>query len=332
MPSSIDYFDRYARNLEAVKAHPQVRLQPDLNDAVLCPQCFKVITREDLNDPNGQFTLEHVPPEALGGTIQTFTCRDCNSWAGHYLDSHLLNWLRLRDFLQMKPGSSVDAQVTIGDEVQVTSELVYAEDGGLQILADLGRSDPSQMEQANRMMKGEPPKINLKFSGRKGRGARRRRPEAALLRIAYLYAFSVFGYGFLINFGSKAIRSQFRKPEEEILPAWGISQNDSFPDKALGINIITAPNELRSFIVIFDLKYESNQVRYSVLIPGPTSPGADIYHYLAARIDTQTAIQMELVPIPIDQDYIGKPETAFIFHDFWKFYKTSESGAATDEL
>ena len=266
MPSSIDYFDRYARNLEAVKAHPLVRLQPDLSDVVLCPQCFKIISREDLNDPNGQFSLEHVPPEALGGTIRTFTCRDCNSWAGHHLDSQLLNWLHLRDFLQMKPGSSVDAQVTIDDGPQIGSELVYTRDGILQIVADPRRSDPSQMARANQKMKEGSPKINIRFSGRKGRGAVWRRSEAALLRIAYLYAFSVFGYGFLINFGSQAIRSQYRKPEEEILPAWGISQNDALPDEVLGINVITAPDELRSFMVVFDLRYESNQVRYSVLI------------------------------------------------------------------
>jgi hypothetical protein len=321
MPSSTDYFDRYARNLEAVKAHPQVRLQPDLNDVVLCPQCFKIITRKDLNDPNGQFSLEHVPPEALGGIIRTFTCRDCNSWAGHYLDSHLLRRLRLQDFLQMKPGSAVDAQVTIGDGAQITSELVYTQDGILQILADPSRSDPHQMEKAHQMMAEGPSKINFRFSGYKGRGAIRRRPEAALLRIAYLYAFSVFGYGFLINFGSMAIRSQFRKPEEEILPVWGISQNDTLPDESLGINIITTPSELRSFMVVFDLQYESSQVRYSVLIPGPTSPGTDVYHDLAKRSDSHTAIEMKFTPIPIAQNYIGQPETAFAFHDYWKFYK-----------
>ena len=322
MPSSTYYFDRFARNLEAVKAHPAVRLQPDLDDIVLCPQCFKVITRDNLDGPDGQFSLEHVPPVALGGTVQTFTCRECNSWAGSCLDSHLLNWLRLQDFLQGKPGSSVDGSVTIGDSARVIAELVNTLGGSLQILADPRRSNSSQIEKATqRLMSGDAPEINLVFQGYKGRGAKTNHPDAALLRIAYLYAFSVFGYGFLINPGSQAIRSQFRKPEEKILPAWGISRNDSLPDKALGINIVTAPDELQSFVVVFDLRYASNRARYSVLIPGPTSPGTDIYHYLAGRTDSQTPITMELFPIPSDRDYIDHTEFAFAFHDWWKICK-----------
>ena len=320
MSNNTFYFDRYARNLNAVKAHPRVHLQPDLDDVVICPQCFKPITREELSIQNSQFSLEHVPPEALGGSIRTFTCRDCNSWSGHYLDNYLLNSLYLRDFLQMKPGASVDALVTIGDEAHVTAELTYTSDGILQILADPTRSNPSKLEKARRMMNvNPPPVINFRFKG-KGRGTIPRRPEAALLRIAYLYAFSVFGYGFLINFGSQAVRSQFRKPEENILPSWGISQDDTLPNEALGINIITTPKELRSFMVVFDLNYAFDTVRYSVLIPGPTLPGTNIYHYLARRTDGQTAIEMKLAPIPSDQDYIGQPEAAFAFHDWWRRY------------
>jgi len=313
-------FNRYAANLSAVKAHPRIHLEPDLDDIVMCPQCFKLITRDSLEDAASEFSLEHVPPEALGGRIRTFTCRECNSSSGHDLDSHLLNWLQLRDFLHAKPGSAVDARVTIADKAQLTAELVYTQDGILQILADPNRTNPEQLDRANRLMRQGPPEINLTFSGRKGRGAKLRRPEAALLRIAYLYAFSVFGYGFLINAGSQAVRSQFRNPEDKILPAWGISQHDTLPEEVLGINIVTSPAELRSYAVVFDLLYDSNQLRYSVLIPGPTAPSTGIYRYLAARADDPSPIQMKLVPISLEYDYIGEASAAFAFHDYWKHY------------
>lgn len=321
MTVSTQLFNRYAANLSAVKAHPRIRLKPDLDDIVLCPQCFKVITRDSLDETDTEFSLEHVPPEALGGRIRTFSCRECNSSAGHDLDSHLLNWLHLRDFLQQKPGSTVDARVIIGDEAQLVAELVYTEDGILQILADPNRTNPEQLETANRLMQKGPPEINFKFSGRRGRGARPRRPEAALLRIAYFYAFSVFGYGFLINFGSQAVRSQFRNPEDEILPAWGITHNDALPDQAVGINMVTSPDELRSYAVVFDLVYGANRLRYSVLIPGPTAPHTAIYRYLADRAEDSTPIDMKLVPLPLDHDYVGQANAAFAFHDFWKHYR-----------
>jgi hypothetical protein len=320
MAARTQLFDRYAANLSAVKAHPRIHLEPDLDDIVMCPQCFKVITRDNLDDAESEFSLEHVPPEALGGRIRTFTCRECNSSAGHDLDSHLLNWLHLRDFLQAKPGSTVDARVTIAEKAQLIAELVYTQDGILQILADRNRTNPDQLEHANRLMRQGPPEINLNFSGRKGRGAKLRRPEAALLRIAYLYTFSVFGYGFLINAGSQAIRRQFRNPDDKILPAWGISHDDRLPDEVLGINIVTSPGELRSYAVGFDLVYDSNRMRYSVLIPGPTAPSTDVYAFLAGRTDHPTPINMKLVPISLEYDYIGEASAAFAFHDYWKYY------------
>ncbi|MFQ5873061.1 MAG: HNH endonuclease [Dehalococcoidia bacterium] len=320
MPNPHDIFNRYARNLEVVKAHPRVHLEPDIPNIVTCPQCFRAIERADLGNEESPFSLEHVPPESLGGRVATFTCRDCNSWAGHALDSHLLHYLEFRDFLEGSPGSTVDATVTINEEARITAELVFTEEGILQILVSAERSNPEHLQRAKELMGAGPPTINLTTTGRRGRGARTRRPEAALLRIAYLYAFSVFGYGFLINFGSQAVRSQFKHPEQEILPSWGISLNQSLPDEMLGINVVKSPSELRSFMVVFDLQSGARRWRYSVLIPGPTLPPSKIYKYLADQDYRGSTIPMKLTPIPLDYDYLGDPEAAFACHELWQVF------------
>jgi len=318
MDKPTEMFDRYAKNLEAVKSHPHIHSEPDIPDVITCPQCFRVIDRDDLQLEVSSFSLEHVPPESLGGRVRTFTCRDCNSWSGHELDSHLLHYLQLRDFLDGIPGSTVDARVTIGDEARINAELVFTKDGTIHILGSPERSNPDHIERVNQLMAIGRPTINLRFSGRRGRGARQRCPEAALLRIAYLYAFSVFGYGFLVSSGSQAVRSQFRQPEEVILPSWGISLNQSLPDDVVGINIINSPSELRSFMVVFDLHSGSRRMRYSVLLPGPTAPGAKIYEYLSDQEPRDSGIPMKLTPIPTDYDYLSEPEAAFAFHEIWK--------------
>ena len=164
MADSTEIFDNYANNLQAVKRHARVRMKPDLEDIVVCPQCFKIITREELSQSNGQFTLEHVPPESLGGSIETFTCRDCNSWAGYFLDSHLLNWLGLLDFVSQKSGSSVDARVEFGDQAIVNAELQYSENGILDILADPNRTAPDHFENADRLIRSSPLELRFTFS------------------------------------------------------------------------------------------------------------------------------------------------------------------------
>lgn len=310
-------FDLYSRNLEAVKLDPRVHLEPDISSIIICPQCFRGIDRDDLELTESPFSIEHVPPAALGGSIKTFTCRGCNSWAGFNLDIDLIQYIQNQDFLEQIPGSTVDAKITVGDSPEINAELKFSEEGILKILTSPERNNPKYLEQANQMLTGGP-LIHAKFCGRRGQSIRQRRWEAALLRIAYLYAFSVFGYGFLISFGSQAIRSQFKQPDQNILPFWGISRNQSLPDSTVGINLIKSPSELRSFLVVFDLNSGLRSLRFSVLLPGPTTPGVNIYQYLSTQEKDEFSIPITLAPIPNDYNYLDDPKAAFAFHDIWK--------------
>ena len=80
-----------------------------------------------------------------------------------------------------------------------------------------------------------------------------RRSEIALLRIGYLLAYATLGNGFLINGGLYKVREQILNPEKEILPKVYWIKHE-FPAEHEGINIITLPGELRSFLIIFNLK------------------------------------------------------------------------------
>ncbi len=312
-----EIFNLYANNLSEVKKNPLVRFTPDVTDVVICPQCFKIISREEVNNPNGQFSLEHVPSESLGGKIRTFTCRDCNNWSGSNLESHLLNQLHLLDFVRKKPGASVDGVAIFDQDTKVPVDLSYTEGGVLTLASDKKRSDPKSFDAVEKLFASTPPQFTLQFKGKRGRGFIKRRPEAALLRMAYLYAFSIFGYGYLLCSGSKILRSQFRRPSETILPAWGISSDPSIPNEILGLNLVTDPIELQSYMLVLDLSYPHNTVRYAILIPGPSTPGADIYKYLIKNNDRPLSTELKLLHLP-DEVYIGQQGKAFAFQGMWK--------------
>jgi hypothetical protein len=57
----------------------------DFGDQYVCPLCLRPFDHTALHT---ELTIEHVPPESLGGKELVLTCRDCNSHAGHTIDAH----------------------------------------------------------------------------------------------------------------------------------------------------------------------------------------------------------------------------------------------------
>jgi hypothetical protein len=161
------------------------------------------------------------------------------------------------------------------------------------------------------MNSGEMSEFSLSFHGK----YKHHRPEAALLRIAYLLAYSTFGFGFLINSNLQLIRDQIQSPHKRKLEHWGIFTTD-YSDDMLGINIITKPKELQSFLVVFELKTPIRTTRHGVLLPGSTAPGLNIYKWLSKSYDNQKDEKINAVNIP-DGHYLQTPNLAFASHAFW---------------
>jgi|CXWL01.1.fsa_nt_gi hypothetical protein len=318
-------FEIYSKNLSAIKRHPRIHIEPDEDDVFVCPLCFRYFTRDEVLSEVAKdipVTLEHVPPEALGGKERTLTCNSCNSWAGHELDSHLTHKLALDDFLQGIPGSSVDAEVKLNEEISLTATVQVADVRQLNIVFDQDRSDPKEMEKLNKLQKPELPIIDMSFKGSRGKPQKQRRPECSLIRIAYLWMFSVFGYGFVINDSLPYIRGQIKNPTENILPNWGISPTPEFPDQSLGINIITKPKQLQSFLVVLDLQTSLRTIRYGVMMPGPSSPGIQIYNSLQELTESGERVSIVYKPIPENRDFLEDPELCFALHDIWKQWRS----------
>ena len=148
-----------------------------------------------------------------------------------------------------------------------------------------------------------------------------RRAEVALLRIAYLIAYAKLGNGFFINGGLYKIREQILNPDKDILPKvfW---LNMDFPKEYEGINIITLPKELRSFLIVFNLKTSSQTRQFAIVLPGPSNPGTKVYDFILDKLcsgDGTTFCKITIEKIP-ENDYIKKKNLAFGANFYWQEY------------
>lgn len=307
------YFDRYSENWAAVKTelHSRLRVEPDLDDVFICPLCFnKVYTRESINE--NLLSFEHVPPQAAGGQIRTLTCKDCNNQHGNQLDSHLVKRIAYQAAFTGQSTEPVPAQMTVNGETTLPIDFYPRQNGNMDVVPvkSMIAKNKRQIDAFTEHLNADEVSFQLRMNL-----PNERRADLALVRAAYLWCFSVFGYGFLINPSLRVIRGQINHPSEKILPTFGVIQQD-FPDEALGLNVITSPVELRSFFVVFDVKATNNVAfRYGVVMPGPSDPGLAVYHFLAEHKTMKSEVQLKHFNIEQGFDFVEAPLEA---HLIWR--------------
>lgn len=327
-------FKLFSQNLEWVKEHPSISFRPDFSNGCICPLCFDVFYEKDLQ-PTGQnfLTLEDIPPVSLGGKPLALTCKTCNSRSGHELDIHLLKSLLETDSQLFLPNSKTNATFELHGN-KINGALEVDENGTVRIDLQSKRSKPNE---ANQFMKDMfPPKIIYNplfypdklfddeyktptFKMRFSQTSNERRAEIALLRIAYLLAYSTLGNGFFINGGLYKVREQILNPDKDILPRVFWLKYD-FPKENEGINIISLPHELRSFLVIFNLKTKSQSRQFGIVLPGPSSPTINVYDFITNQLCVGdgtkfTTAMLEHIP---ERDYLRKKEYAFASNWYWQ--------------
>ncbi len=273
------FFDLYSTNLTMLREAlaPQLQIEPVVDGIMFCPICLRIFSREDLK--HGDLTLEHIPPEKLGGKVRTVTCRKCNNYAGTELDSHLVQKSRLDTFSSGNSDYPIKAKVTVNNVVALPIDLTFDENRGYLMVPPVRvrKKSPEQVEAFTQELQEDISTIlNISFNAYSNINTR-----AALLRIAYLWAFSIFGYGFIINPNLDLIRQQIQNPHENILGSnWGIWEQD-FPDNLLGINLIKSPREARAFFLVFECSFEGKSSRYGIVLPGFDEPGQKVYEWLS---------------------------------------------------
>ena len=329
-------FKLFSQNLEWVKEHPSIRFEPDFSNGYICPLCFETFFEKDLDTTLENFlTLEDIPPKSLGGKPLSLTCKKCNSRSGYELDIHLLNNLLETDSKLFLPQSRTKATFELNGN-EVNGILEVDEKGGLTFDLQTQRPNP---DQAKKFMSDLiPPRIIYNpifypdkmfdtgfnppaFQMKLNRTSNERRAEVALLRVAYLVAYSTLGNGFLINAGLYKVREQLLNPDREILPKVFWLKYD-FPKEMEGVNIITLPKELRCFLIIFSLSTKSSSRQFGIVLPGPSKPSIEVYDFIEKELctgDGTTFLNIMSEHIPAE-NYLREKEYAFIGNWYWQEY------------
>ena len=191
-------------------------LFPQYAGYYLCPLCTNLAAnRENFDD---LFSLEDVPPEAVGGKPLVLTCAECNKQAGHAIDAHLDMEHRVRDVAKLATRKGFRAKMTArgaAGELNVELEIT---DGTFRLAGLEGEHSPGALEAERLLVQAEGSTdwgLSLSFPI-----GNPRRAAVARLKAAYLGAFAAFGYRYILGDGLQIVRKQIAEPDEKLFPAF----------------------------------------------------------------------------------------------------------------
>lgn len=310
-------FDNYSTNLQLVVEAMNGRIK-FLNeqgefvlpkDIFICPICSNLFTKESLNRNSlTPITLEHVPPEKLGGKPLTLTCKDCNcKVGGAKLDSKLVWNFEIEPFMKGELNTTIEAYYEINTRTRAKGRLTRIEKNKFGISFNPG-TNPNLPEELDYLINNwEETKIRFTFQA-----PDKKMVLIALLKAAYLIMFSVFGYRYFFNPSAQIIRQQILEPHKELIPEFRIPLIDNLPADKKGIHFITSPQELRSFLVIFDITIADREKTLAVLMPGPNESDLMLY----SKCKEMNRVNFRMFPIP-PVDYLTDKRNLFAYNEMW---------------
>jgi len=173
--------------------------------AYVCPLCMDstiaIVGLQVIH--NDEFDLDHYPPKSVGGTRTVLTCKPCNSNAGDSYDYTLKQVLESRNFWVRK---DPDAEILTKAVYQGAKGWYHSKlkhnDGILVHLWETKKTPNNVQQWMAEATKQLNWKIELSFSE-----PSEKLVYKALLKAAYLYCFSVFGYEFAFTHIATNIRN-----------------------------------------------------------------------------------------------------------------------------
>ena len=196
------------------------RLSKDTEELYPCPTCLQLFDRAALNE--GDLTLEHVPPEAVGGKGIRLTCKKCNNSAGTMIDAARAEFDKLRNLnlaLASQTGKyEGSVKLKIGDtEVNATAE-VAGDKITFHVMDE--RNNPEHLAAQNEHLTKlvESRQENHEFGVRASFRATPQQVFISNLRAAYLAAHALLGYSYICQAQLTVVREQIQDPEAKLVP------------------------------------------------------------------------------------------------------------------
>lgn len=206
-------------------------------DVYGCPLCLRLFTAEDLDD--GVLTDEHVPPQAVGGLPLVLTCQECNGASGLALDRAVAEDEKVRTFGKPFTIGPLAGSVTVE---RVPNNGAIGFDGTrFVMIGHPGSNNPAVIEAHTAAMASleEEGVFDLKITFK----VDVKQAKRGWLRSAYLAAFAVYGYRYILQPAFQQVRQAIVDPDVEHEPLILEADIDAGPLDPL-IAEVTEPAEL----------------------------------------------------------------------------------------
>lgn len=312
-------FEKFSANLVYLFQNwPKAEIILPDGGGYVCPIGFTMHSKEGLLDSfDDQLTIEHIPPDSLGGKPVCLVRKDINSKAGHTIDKALLEQINADLFL--KGGSAVRGKVlfNLQELNNITTDITVLKGENSKIWFNPGRKN-MRLLKTKVLDKGiwDGLSIEMKFN----LPSKNQDTRVAFLKYAYLLAFSKVGYALLfgpeklINPHYEKVRQQIMVPKDDIIPFVPIFKNEG--PKIDGLGIVVEPVEMKSLFVTFPLTSKGNTDFYTVFLPAPDEWGFKAYSQLESIRTTKDNFKFkyhEIIPF----NFWESKEKAIIFHQAW---------------
>jgi HNH endonuclease len=183
-----------------------------------CPLCRRAFQESAIH--SGELTLEHAPPEALGGKAIALTCQDCNSVAGRLLDAEVYRRDRLmRAAGALRGQSDFDGLLALKVGDVQTRGFVRRQDDRIVVSIAARHSAPMAVEAQAAHLRAlvgtSGPDRDLQI------GSVERfhpwRAQVGDLKSAFIIAFAALGYSYAFHERLRVVRDQIQQPDRRLL-------------------------------------------------------------------------------------------------------------------
>lgn len=205
----------------------------------VCPICLTGFGVKAAVD--GVLTLEHVPPESMGGREILLTCADCNSDAGATADVSMLRERDIRSFFRSVAGrGTYQGRVKLNMAGQRLNTEVRIEGGKVNVEVSKAINDPKRQSDLNLHMTSlarDGGSDGHKFNLSPVRGFHLVAARVAYLKSAYLAAFAMLGYRYILRPSLEPVREQIRRPKVRTLDGYMSVMKDGLDRSPLIIRL-----------------------------------------------------------------------------------------------
>jgi len=249
-------------------------------EAYVCPICLEFFTEQQLD--LGELTDEHVPPESVGGKALVLTCRTCNRDSGALLDRAVAAEEKLRTFgkpyaVGSIPGTLIYNGTRNNGSIRFDGET-------FQILGDPGQNNPGALAAHMAALDegvgpGEEFRLELRVKTSPAYA------PIGWMRSAYLAAFAVYGYRYVLQPAFEPLREAIRNPKKTDFDAVVLQGPDDGPLDPLIAEVFAPASIVGGLAVTFGPRV--------ILLP-PWHAPANWFATLRERLASESADNLSL--------------------------------------